>query len=99
MTKLPKSKDGWKTIPLKEDEPESTQVLAKGATSVKINYGGDKVKTLKVTLTNALPEFEFDGMWSGKDINIIIRHIRRAYLMRSRELRREGLATFNPKEE
>jgi hypothetical protein len=96
-TKGIKPKEGWTTVvPHPKDTPQANETItAKGAQTVSIRYGGDRKKTLIVDLWKDRPEFTFEGVWSGKDISIIKRHISKAYHVHTRELRRESIARFN----
>lgn len=103
-TKATESKPGWKTVAkvrgdklLSPNEPTTPQSIISddAGQTVSIVYGGDRQKTLTIRLTGAKPAFEFDGLWSGRDIAIIQRHLRKAYFQHTRQLRRENLAT-NP---
>jgi hypothetical protein len=76
--------------------PEPTTVSASDAIqSVSLHYGGDIVRTLKVTLTGSKPSFEFNGIWGGAQVKVVARHLARAYNKYRLTMRREGIATFN----
>lgn len=52
---------------------------------------------LIVELTKgSLPIYKFKGQWSGKDIGVVVRTIRRAYHLRNRDIRniKEGKPTL-----
>lgn len=45
-------------------------------------------KFMTIDMTSLEPEFTFVGNWIGHDIRVVMNNIRRAYLKRSRNLRR-----------
>jgi len=52
------------------------------------------IKTLVVELADGTrkPHFTFEGDWTGKDLGIVFRHLRKAYLMHNRDIRRAQTA-------
>lgn len=45
-------------------------------------------KKLVVNLDYHQPEFTFEGTWTGKDVKVVLAHMRRAYLRHQRDTRR-----------
>ena len=54
-------------------------------------------KRLTVDMNYNQPKFTFEGMWTGKDVQIVMSLIRREYLRHQQLVRREALqpATAN----
>ena len=62
---------------------------------VSMRLGRDRKRILSISLVGEKPEFTFEGMWSGKDVLVVQRHLRKAYFQYTRQMRREKLATTN----
>ena len=90
------------TVPVEEKAPleHTSPVLTSSdqGQQVTIDRNAGK-RTLEVTLTHNVPDFRFNGVWSGRDMLIVKRHLNKAYFQYTRAMRREGLATLTPQEE
>ena len=75
----------------------SKTITSSGATSVRISYEDKPIKTLRIDFDGIRPKFSFSGLWSGKDMHVVLNNLRRAYHTHTRQLRRELMAT-NKKE-
>jgi hypothetical protein len=53
-----------------------------------------RTKQLVITYTGAskLPEYKFEGVWTGFDISTVQSNLRRAYLLVKRQQRRDELS-------
>lgn len=59
------------------------------ATALDLLYSNmQATKTLKVTITNQEPHFEFEGPWTGRDVRVIQVSVHREYKRHLRSLRR-----------
>ena len=89
-----------KPVVPKAKPAEQEVYTAKGASDVKIHYGGDRERELHVRLIGqARPEFTFIGAWAGKDVRTVLNNLYRAYHLHTRQLRRENQAINLKKED
>ena len=67
-------------------------ISASGASTVRVERNQDVPKVLTISMSGKLPDFLFQGNWTGSDMGTILRHLRRAYYIRTRQMRRDQSA-------